>query len=307
MNFSRTSSFKARVEEAVAQTLDSRFLDTIPKTVPDCCIDLLPKGAERNMNTAIFPRTSQIESLGTDEKSTAEFLASAKVKTVGLLDHLSISKIFIKKTQDELKNDILAHTKSCADSLTSENAITDGFIFKGADDRYFGYTDTLLPHSKSQISARFSSFLKSGGAIVSIQGRILPMTLLAICSEETSKPILANRSVLFCEITDHASHIWIAADCGDKIISPLAAESRVGNISAASYAIESLCAQTEKQYRMWNPTLAVLIDGIENPEIHSEIHNLLSETCSGNVVEMKKDISQNASLYGAALLAGEKI
>jgi hypothetical protein len=312
MRFSRTPSpFKARVEEAVAQNLSSRFSDTIPKVIPDCYIDLLPRGGNRNINTAVFPRTSQIESFQTDEKSTAEFLAAHKIKTVGLLNHFSVSKMFSKKTRDELKDEIAAYAKSCADLFNSESAITDGFIFDGADGRCFAYTDTLLPHTQKQIAARFSTFLKSDGAIVSIQSRILPITCLALHAEETSAQLRTNRSSLFCETTGHEIHIWIAVNCGNEIISPLVSESieSVGgnNTSFVSYSIESVCAQAEKQYRMWNPTLAILIDGSENDENHSEIHKTLSAACNGNVLEMEKDVSQNASLHGAILLGDEKL
>jgi hypothetical protein len=302
------SSFKARVEEAIARTLGDRFLDTIPKTIPDCYIDLLPRGEKQNTNMAIFSETAQIESVETDEESSAEFLASRKVKTVGLLDHLAISKMFIKRTQDELKNEIAAHTKSYKDRNNPDNTVTDGFVFEGADERIFGYTDTLLPHTKSQIAARFSAFLKSGGAVVSIQSRILPMTRLALYEEEISAPIGSEQSVLFCEATEHAIHVWIAVNCGNKIFSPLVTELRLVDTSSLMphlrYSIESVCSQTEKQYRMQNPSLAILIDGLENNANLDGIHRLLSETCNGNVLEMSKNLSRNASLYGAILLGG---
>jgi hypothetical protein len=307
MKFSRTPSFRSRVEEAVAQTLDSRFLDAIPKVVPDCYIDLLPRGGKRNTNTAIFPQTFQIDSLETDEISSSEFLASRKVKTVGLLNHLSISKMFVKKTHAELKDEISAHTKSHTDLLNAENAVTDGFIFE-ADGRYCGYTDTLLPHTKSQIAVRFWTFLASGGAVVSVQSRLLPITNLALHADETSAQIRAERSVLFCETTEHATHIWITVNFGNEIISPVVSEPFADvSLSSVHYAIESVCTQTEKQYRMWNPTLAIFIDGAENNENHSDIHKLLSAACNGNVVEMTKDTSRNASLYGAILLGGGKL
>jgi hypothetical protein len=253
----------------------------------------------------IFPQTSQIESIETNEEKSSEFLASRKVKTIGLLDNLSVSKMFVRKTQDELKDEIAAHTQSYKDPLSSENAITDGFVFDGADNRHFGYTETLLPHTKSQIAARFSTFLKSGGAIVSVQSRILPMTCLALHAEETSAPIRAERSVLFCEITDtHAIHVWVAVNCENKIFSPLVSSPPVGMLSAR-YLIDSVCAQTEKQYHMRNPSLAVLIDGSENDESH-DIRNLLSEACGGNILEMGKNLSRYASLYGA-VLGGERL
>jgi hypothetical protein len=302
------SSFKARVEEAVARTLGDRFLDVIPKTVPDCYIDLLPRGEEQNTNIAIFSKTAQIESLKTDEESSAEFLASHKVKTVGLLDHLAISQMFIERTQDELKEEIATHIKSHKDPNNSDNAVTDAFVFEGTDERAFGYTEMLLPHTKLQLATRFSAFLKSGGAIVSMQSRILPMTCLALREKKILAPIGVKQSILFCETTEHVIHVWIVVNCGNKIFSPLVAEVRLVDMSSLMpslhYAIESVCSQTEKQYRMWNPSLAILIDGLENNANHDDIYRLLWDTCDENVLEMKKDLSRNASLHGAILLGG---
>jgi hypothetical protein len=308
MKFSRTPSFVTRIEEAAAQTLDSRFRDMIPKVIPDCFIDLLT-------NAVIFPQTAQIAEIEASRSGSADFLASRKIKTIGLLEPLCVSKMFVGETQAELSDEIAAHNKSHKDLIGSENAITDGFVFEAADGRYFGYTDTLLPHTKSQIAARFSAFLESGGAIVSVQSRILPITRLALREEEAS--ICTERAVLFCEISEgspsrHSVQVWTAVNCGNKIFSPLVSQSSDAVPFDVNYAIESVCSQTKKQYRMWNPSLAILIDGSENNENdenhenRGDIRRLLSEACGGNILEMGKNLSRHASLYGAILLGGER-
>jgi hypothetical protein len=304
MKISRTASFRTRVEEAVAQTLSNRFRSVIPKLVPDCYIDTLPRSPEKNLNFAIFPKTGQIEPLKSNASESSAFLAARKVKTLGILDPYCASKTFIADGPNELQKEILLHSQSYETLTNSENAITDSFIFQTATNRYFGYTNTLLPHSRAQIHSRFAPFFESGGSIVSVQDRILPITRTAIDKE--GDRIASVLAALFCEISDHMIQIWIVMNCGDNVITPLVSESSADTAST-EFLINSVITQTEKQYRLWNPTLAVLINASESEDsaAHNDIRELLSKSCNGELIELDKNVSRNASLYGAVLLGGE--
>jgi hypothetical protein len=113
-------------------------------------------------------------------------------------------------------------------------------------------------------------------------------------------------STLFCEISDYGIRFWVATNCGNGVFSPLAAESS-NNFSSPDFLVDSVVAQTLKQYRFRAPSLAVFIDGRGDESngngVDCEaIKKLLADSC-GKVVELEKEMSRRACLDGAVLLS----
>jgi hypothetical protein len=293
---------KINIEDAVAQTLERRFKSEIPNTVPDCYIDLTLRniGGGRDGHLFAFTGTGKIEALEAGELSDA--LVKYGVKTLGLLDPHCQFKMFVAESLDNIKKDLRAFFQSYqADFGGGENNVNiDSFVFE-AGNKHFAYTDVSFPHFKRQIESKFESFFKAGGAVVSVQDRYAPITRFV--SQNLAEH--TEFSTLFCEIADYEIHIWVAVNCGNGVFSPLIAESN--NLSSIEFLLDSVTAQTSKQYHFLPPTPAILIDGRKDGESgelsDEEIETLLANYC-GEVVKLGKEQSLCAGLNGARLLSG---
>jgi hypothetical protein len=293
-----------KLEDAVAQTLERRFTKEISVIVPECYVDLLPReiGSGLDGNLVLFTKTGKIETLEVGALATE--LAKRKIKTLGLIDPRCQFKMIVGENLDNVKKEIRLYFQSHqVDSPYEQGELDmDSYVFEGIQKQYFAYTDVTLSHSKKQNELRFESFFKAGGAIVSVQDRYAPITRFV--SDKFSE--ITKETALFCEVSDYEVYIWVAVDCGHGIFSPLIAEFS-NKSSSIEFLLDSVTAQTSKQYSFWTPTSAVFLDATKNgrsedKEIANEgIKKLLAASC-GKVVELDKEISRYAGLSGALLM-----
>ncbi|GHV39705.1 hypothetical protein FACS1894187_19980 [Synergistales bacterium] len=315
------SDLRARVDETINQSLSTRFVNTIPEIEPNYYIDLLPQivqkenGDSKNMNMAICSKTKKIGVFEADTNDFTNFLIENRVRTVGILDPHCTFRTFNGASVLEVKNQIRSYLKSNTNLMKPEEMTVSSFVFQGKE-RFFGYASMLSSHSRTQISARFKNFLESGGSIVSVQDRVLPITRFVADKE---KMIMnPKQSILFCELSDHAIQFWIVVNFDDQLLSPLVSElsgelSKSADwMSSVDFLVNSVVMQTEKQHQLWSPTLAVFIDNtnfkdhVYDDAVYQGILGLLSKAC-GKVVELRSSEHRNASLLGAFLLKGGEL
>ena len=288
------------IEDAVALTLERRFKSEIPVTVPDCYADLLPRviDAGGQGNQVLFAKTGKIEMI--EANTLAGELVKRKVKTLGLLAPCEF-KMFTHEKLDYIKKEITEEFQNYQPGAENVNNIIDSFVFESGK-RYFAYISVLPAHLKRQIEASFEPFFKAGGAVVSVQDRYLPVTRFAM----EILPESIESSTLFCEISGHEVRVWVVIDYKNGIFSPLAADSGHG-LSSLEFLLDSVVAQTSKQYRLGIPTSAILIDGRDgaDPDLekvsNERVKELIAAYCE-KIVEMGKEASRHASLNGARLL-----
>jgi hypothetical protein len=302
-----SASSNIRIEDAIDQTLERRFKSEIPLTIPDCYVDLISRdmGNGQNGNLLSFTKTEKIEMFESNDLPNA--LLTCGVKTVGVIDPRCSFRMFINESLDNIKKEIRTYFQNNqADPGGGQpNASIDSFVFEGTNNKFFAYTNVLLPHLKKQIELRFAPFLKAGGAIVSVQDRYAPIT----CFTSKILPESAELSTLFCEISDYEMHIWVAVQCGNGVFSPLTAYSS-DDLSHLDFSIDSVMAQTLKQYRFGTPRVGVLLDGringiSENEEMSTNHIEQLLETHCQKVIKVDAEQSRCASLNGARSLSAE--
>jgi hypothetical protein len=308
----KVSVFKnINLENAVAQTLARRFKSEIPTITPDCYVDLLKRDVNgKESNFLIFSKTNKVEATEVNELASA--LVRQGVKTLGILDPHCQFKMFVNESPEGLGNDIRVYSQNylTSNNYGNTNINIDSFLFEGTEKKYYGYTNFSMPHAKKQIELCFEPFLKSGGAIVSVQDRYAPISRFALETPQTATDI--DLSTLFCELSDRELHIWTAINYGVGVFSPLVAEfsNKLSSVSSVDFLIDSIIGQTMKQYHFWAPSLAVFIDvrsqnedrnEIDGDEIKKSLAN-----SSGRVIELgNEEGAINASLYGALLLASD--
>jgi hypothetical protein len=307
----KISAFKSiNLEDSVAQTLDRRFRSEISTIVPDCYVDMLKRGADGQENSlVIFTKTREVEAIQVDELALS--LVNRGIRTLGILEPHCDFKVFVNENPDGIKKDIKTYLQNYQMSNNLGNVdITidiDSFLFEGTGKKYYGYTNFFLPYFKKQNELCFEPFLKAGGAIVSVQDRYAPITRFVLESSRTDMDM--ELSTLFCEISDHEVHIWTAVVYGNGVFAPLSAEC-ANSFSSVDFLLDSVVAQTVKQYHFWNPNLAVFIDVRESSEHrsqsgHDDIKALLANTCEHVVDFERGEISRNACLHGALLLVSD--